>query len=514
EGVVGSQSVAVVINELCHYVIDADGLGFSYTYDENTTILNTRLDWVQGRINLLKSIMNGEIDPGQFGQGDVVIEPDAVKFSFGLLMSSDFDLENFTASRTLILIEMDGNYSRSELRDIVGQVKDSIAALDLHYITEQETSEYYIAHEMESTIQPTMVMLGIGIVAIITVILVGSFRHFSYVWAPLLTLVIAIAWTFATMTAFGFVLSILDVAVIPLIVGLGVDYVVHISRRYQEGLFGGMNTSESIGNSIRKVGAALFLAFVTTIVAFLSNVVSEVPPIRQFGFMCALGITYAYVLAITFYPSIRLVVDKKRGGEAAAPKPTPGIDGVMKRIADLVEERPRPIMGVLLVLVVGSLFAATMVPVEFNVEAFLPEDWESISTNRDIRENFDVGSYSAVYVLVEGEDLANPAFLDSMFNITEKMEDDSLVVKVVDKATGNETYFIDNIATMVSKAVEDNRSLAVAYELTDSGRPVFGSCTPQDIRGLFDHISENEDIYDSLKGLSYVEAFPKLMYYD
>lgn len=513
-GVTGTQSVAGIVNELCHYIIPiGNSLSGTYVYRENKTILNTPDAEVQGRINILQDIMNGDIGPAQFTGGDVAIDPDAIIFSFGLLVSSDFDLDNFTASKSLVMVQLDGNYSRSELRDIVGGVKDEITLVDLSYVTEQETSEYYIAHEMESTIQPTMIILGIGIIAIITVILVGSFRHLSYVWAPMITLVVAIALTFATMTAMGVVLSILDVAVIPLIVGLGVDYAVHISRRYQEGLLSGKSIDESISISIRKVGSALFLAFATTVVAFMSNIVSDVPPIREFGIMCAIGITYAYVLAITFYPAIRIVVDRRRGGQASAPKPTPGIDKVMRRAANLVEERPAPIMALSLVLVVGSLFAATMVPVEFNIESFLPSDWESISTNADIKSDFDVGAYSTVYVLMEGDNLATPLFLTSVHTLATNMEDDSSVVGITDRVTGNTTYFTDSIGHMVKKAVEENASVSTAFNLDAEGLPT-ANCTDQDVEDLYSYLASNDDLYNGMEGLSYAEAFPTFMSYD
>ncbi|MDG6219951.1 MAG: efflux RND transporter permease subunit [Candidatus Thermoplasmatota archaeon] len=511
EGVVGTQSIAVVINELCHYVFNPRTL--AYSYNESRNILNTPTSEIQGRINVLQSLIDGEIDPSQFGQGDIDLDPEAVKFSFGLLVSSDFDVDNFTATRALILVELDGNYSRSDLRNVVGGVKSNVNNLELAYVSERETSEYFIAHEMESTIQPTMAVLGIGIISIITAILVGSFRHFSYVWAPLLTLVVAIAWTFSTMIALGFTLTLMDVAVIPLIVGLGVDYSVHISKRYQEGLFEGLSISESIGNSITKVGAALFLAFITTVVAFLSNFVSDVPPIRQFGLMCALGITYAYVLAITFYPSLRILVDKRRGGQSAAPRPSPRMDAAMRRVGNMVEEHPKKIMAVTLILVIGSLYATSFVPVEFNIESFLPSEWESISTSTEIREQFDVGAFSTVFVLVEGNNIANPNFLRSMFTVSDRMEDDSHVVVIEDIRNGNKTYFIDSIANMVEKAVQDNASIAVSFNLDSNGRPL-QNCTPEDVHNLFNHLSALESRYDGMKGLSYEEAFRTMVYYN
>ncbi len=510
DGVVGTVGLAPVVNELCHYIFDP--MTFSYHYNPNRTLLNTPDEQIRARVSILRDILTGEIDPSEFSHGAMDLRPADLRFFFGLLMSDDFDLQNMTATGTLLLVELDGNLTRSQLRDVVGEVKDAISNVCLRAVEESETSEYYIAHEMEETIYTTMAVLGLSIIFLVTLVLWGSFRHLSYVWAPMLTLIVAIIWTFSTMVLLGTTFSILDVAVIPLVVGLGVDYSVHLSRRYHEHLREGLPIKEAVGKSIKRVGAALFLAFITTVAAFMSNLISEIPPIRDFGVMCALGVAYSFILALTFYSSIRILVDRRRGPHAARPRPTPVMDGIMRKMADVVEERPRAISVAAVLLVVGGFYAGTMVPVEFNLEKFLPSDWESISTASVIKERFSAGQFSTVYVLVEGDDLARPEVLSAIFDTEDNTHDDRLVVAIEDPATGNTSYYVESIASLVRKAVEENSTLAARFNLSLEGRPL-PNCTESDLRGLYAYLSSNTTTYDIMRGTTFAEQFRRVIYH-
>ena len=80
----------------------------------------------------------------------------------------------------------------------------------------------------------------------------------------ILAIVLAITW----MNGYGY-LRFGDasglVQILPiLLIGLGVDYSIHMSSRYREEVYGGSTVDHAIGTAIRTVGVALVLATVTT----------------------------------------------------------------------------------------------------------------------------------------------------------------------------------------------------------------------------------------------------------
>ena len=106
---------------------------------------------------------------------------------------------------------------------------------------------------------------------------------------------------------FNEILQILPI----LLVGLGVDYAIHMTSRYREELGTGAPISDSAARATKTVGVALVLATATTSVGFLTNVVNPVTALRDFGILAAVGITSAFVLMLTVVPAIRTLLDTR-----------------------------------------------------------------------------------------------------------------------------------------------------------------------------------------------------------
>lgn len=127
----------------------------------------------------------------------------------------------------------------------------------------------------------------------------------------LLTIGLAITW----MNGLGFLLfedqspmaQILPI----LLIGLGVDYAIHVNSRYREEVSGGLSVDDSIGAAIRTVGVALVLATLTTAVGFLTNLSNDLPALREFGALAAIGIIASFLLMLTFVPAVRELLDRR-----------------------------------------------------------------------------------------------------------------------------------------------------------------------------------------------------------
>ena len=95
-----------------------------------------------------------------------------------------------------------------------------------------------------------------------------------------------------------------------LLIGLGVDYAIHLTSRYREDVHSGATVDEAVTSSVRTVGVALALATVTTAIGFLTNVFNEIPALREFGVLASIGIVASFLLAMTFVPAVREVLDR------------------------------------------------------------------------------------------------------------------------------------------------------------------------------------------------------------
>lgn len=220
-----------------------------------------------------------------------------------------------------------------------------------------------------------------------------------------------------------------------LLVGLGVDYAIHLTARYREELGAGRDVTAATGRAISTVGVALILATVTTAVGFLTNVFNPVPALADFGVLSAVGIFAAFVLMLTFVPAVRLLLDRRaeRAGrlpsEALAAGATERLlPRLAARTALLAEHAPIPTLIVSLVLGGVGFFGLTQLDTEFSFTDFLPQDSPEVETFNTLAEEFGGGFGESTSVLIEGE-VTTPEAHNAMLTAWRNLADTENVTK-------------------------------------------------------------------------------------
>lgn len=214
-----------------------------------------------------------------------------------------------------------------------------------------------------------------------------------------------------------------------LLVGLGVDYAIHLTARYREELGEGRDVAVATGRAIGTVGVALILATVTTAVGFLTNVFNPLPALADFGILSAVGILSAFILMLTFYPAVRLLLDRRaeRAGRLPSAALAAGaterfLPRLMARTAVLAEHAPIPTLIIALILGGVGYFGLTQLSTEFSFTDFLPEDSPAVSTLNTLSEDFGGGFGESTAVLIEG-DVATPAVYNAMLESWRSLAD-------------------------------------------------------------------------------------------
>ncbi len=231
----------------------------------------------------------------------------------------------------------------------------------------------------------------------------------------LLTIIIAIVW----MQGIGYLLleaGVIDAfseitQIVPiLLIGLGVDYAIHLISGYREGVGGGTTVDDSMGKAVKTVGIALALATVTTVIGFLTNVFNPVPALKDFGILASVGIVVSFVLMLTFVPSVRRLADRRAERTGTLPVASLESHGerllpkLMERLAILAEHAAVPTIVIALILGGAGYFGFTQLDTEFSFTDFLPEDSPFVETFTILTDEFGGGFGETTSVLVETSD--------------------------------------------------------------------------------------------------------------
>ena len=366
------------------------------------------------------------------------------------------------ANSTLIMINLDPDISVDKKKEIGQQVR--ILALDHNSnsgsdIEAEPFSTALLAYDVDQSTQLTNVLMSLGMLIVTVVLLWLTFRHWSYVVLPLITLVLSVLWTFAFAGMVGITLTALDVAVIPLVVGLGIDFAVHISRRYQESLSAGNTVEESLLDAQTHTGQALFLAMFTTVVAFLSGISGGVGPVRDFSLLCAVGIFSSFILTLFFYTSMRFVLDSASTDSANKVADSKIIETSISRAADIVDKHPQVIVSSVIIITILALGGASQIETSFSLDDFLSDDLEIMSTAESIQSDFRGADYLQSQILFTGP-VATTQFFDGLYELqcgetascNGGLNDDRYVIKV------GATSRVESVYELVSVAIDSDKN--------------------------------------------------------
>ncbi len=143
------------------------------------------------------------------------------------------------------------------------------------------------------------------VAAVLGFVLVGvllwlDFRNLRDTLMSLAPLCVGIAWMLGAMAALGLAMNFMNIFVTTMIIGIGVDYGVHMLHRYRE-LAGSSEGDYAAGLS--ETGKAIVLAALSTIVGLGSLSLSHYPGLQSMGKVAILGAVSTALVAITVLPA-------------------------------------------------------------------------------------------------------------------------------------------------------------------------------------------------------------------
>ena len=145
--------------------------------------------------------------------------------------------------------------------------------------------------------------------------------------------------------------------------------------------------------SIKEVGIAIFLAWFTTFVAFLSFLSATLPPVRDFGIFLALGITNTFIITMTLLVSLRYILDRKKSVTVSSSKQhTISMTSIMSRVAQKLLQNQKKIFLITIVLCLVMGGAVTQLKSGFSMNQFIPQDNPAIQLFSKISEDFPFSS--------------------------------------------------------------------------------------------------------------------------
>jgi predicted RND superfamily exporter protein len=181
--------------------------------------------------------------------------------------------------------------------------------------------------------------------------------------------------TGATMGLFpllGITLNNVTTIVPPLVMALALADSVHIFAHLDKKLLDDApSPAKAMESILQRVITPCFLTSLTTAVGFISLVVSDIPPIKEFGYVASVGMIFEFLFSFLLLPPLMLMC--RPDTIYTHQRRDIGMGAFLGRLSTVVHTHARPITIFMTVLILGALWAASTIRVETNLlEYFKP----------------------------------------------------------------------------------------------------------------------------------------------
>ncbi len=350
----------------------------------------------------------------------------------------------------LISVRMRAGLSEAERTRTIGLIRKAVAMPQWrleHGEVYLVTGEPVIVSDLNHSITHSIELLLLAVLIVMALALGLAFSGRPRL-LPLAVALIAAAVTFGALSLVGASLTMASIAVLPVLVGLAVDYAIQFQSRIEEtvaedgdrasGAPTGDGTArretprraELIESAARAGAPTIATAGLASAAAMLVLVLSPVPMVRGFGVLLVVGVAVAFVCALSAGAAALALVRPLRSAPAAPPPvPLAGVQAAWRGARELVLENPlrhwlsraaleRGVRRPARVLGLGLLLAAlgwgldTQTKVDTDITKLVPQNLSSLENLNTLERVSGVGG--EIDLMISGKDLATPATIEWM----------------------------------------------------------------------------------------------------
>jgi predicted RND superfamily exporter protein len=325
-----------------------------------------------------------------FGSATNAAKP-AARFAY-LFPSSD---------AAIVQIRLRASLSEQQQRQAIGWIRQAVdsPSFRISGVSYTVTGEPVLLSDLGNEISGQLILLLAVAVVVMALVLLAIFRR----RLRLLPLATALGITFGLTAAFGGTLTLADVAVFPVLLGLAVDYGVQFRSGTPRGV-------------IASAGLA-------TAAGFLALLISPVPMVSGFGLLLVVGVAVAFTTA-----ALGGATTPAGGAERLAPTrllPEPllasiyGAGEILGGLIPALLRHPRRVLTVAAALAIAGWVLGTHTAVQSDITKLVPSNMPALSNLQQLEHT--TGTSGEIDVLVGAANVTSPKTVAWMRSYEQRM---------------------------------------------------------------------------------------------
>ena len=318
-------------------------------------------------------------------------EMDLVLYEEGTLRSMFSDVV-VSDTQAMMMIKLDGNLNDTEKERLTKLVFESIDDVGFTTLSPTISGKTILDMALRSEMKSSMmVMVALAVLIMFAVLLLV----FKVKWRMLSLAVIfvSVIATLGFMSWINVPVTMVSMAVFPILIGLGIDYSIQFHNRFHE--------EQSVKTTLSQIGKAVGIAVFATVLGFISLYASPVPMIQDFGKMLTIGVVVSFLGSIfLLLPIIQIgkLNDRPVKAVIRADKQNIFLDRLFGGLTKLTLKLSLPILLSVLLLAGYGIYVDKQVGVETDIETFMPQDLPALIDIHTIRDAVETTDQIAIYL--------------------------------------------------------------------------------------------------------------------
>jgi hypothetical protein len=284
-------------------------------------------------------------------------------------------------------------YVIDRLRQLVKQTQAEVPGLNVGI-----TGEPVLDYDEMTQSQKDITLASIVSLVLCALIFIYGYNETGRPVKATICLVIGLGYTLAFTTLSVGHLNILTITFVPMLIGLGIDFGVHLITRYEEELRHGKTAEAALTKAMVFTGQGIFTGALTTAGAFLAMALTNFKGIQEMGIICGGGLLVCFIPMMTMLPVMLL-----RGQQNVIDHQVTE-DATRARIENIWLQRPVLVMIITVVLCVLALVQARKVYFDYNLIKMQSPSLPSVMFEQKLLDSADK---SLLYGAVIADSLTN-----------------------------------------------------------------------------------------------------------
>jgi predicted RND superfamily exporter protein len=345
-------------------------------------------------LELLKSTATGELPPEAIAEA-----ADAISVGEPWMLSLDREMLLISCTPTSSITQIDQTIETVEevqsiLADVGARHPDVYASL---------TGMAKISQDEMNSVGFYTMLLSVVALILIYILLARTFGGWIVPLFALAPLLAGIFWTMGALQLIYGSLNLFTAMMGLVLLGLGIDFSVHVVTRFQEESERGRTLEESVSLMFAGTGAAVIIGAVTTSLAFFTLVVGDTRGVSEFGVASGLGVLLTLVAIFLTLPALLVIRGRRQERKGRAPRGTPTTSQADSRdgyrwigaVAEAGWRHPWIFLGCTAILVAASGWAIQHTAYEYDFLELEAKGLRSVELQRQIPRRFGTSDHAA-----------------------------------------------------------------------------------------------------------------------